>query len=258
MSAKQVALVTGAERGIGRATALALAKAGWSVAVAYHGDTQAATATVEAIWSTGGGAIPVPADLSQPAGREQLIERVLSEYGRVDLLVNAADAAPRERADLLDMSESAYDAMLEANLKAPFFLTQRVARTMLDLLAQGRIHAPRIVTIGSMNAYTSSPTQGAYCLAKAGLGMMTRLFADRLAAQGIAVYELRPGIIESELNPSARATYAALISDGLTPVPRLGQPEDVAKAVVALAAGALPFSTGEVINIDGGFHLHRL
>jgi len=133
-----------------------------------------------------------------------------------------------------------------------------VARAMIDLLASGAITDPRIINIGSISAYTSSPNRGEYCLSKAGLGMLTNLFADRLAEYGIAVYEVRPGVIETEMTASVQAKYDQLITEGLTPIKRWGQPDDVAKAVVAIAEGLFPFSTGEVFNVDGGFHLRRL
>lgn len=258
MPNKNVALVTGADHGTGRGIALALATAGWSVAVNYARNVQAATATVEAIWSKGGGAIPVQANTSKAADRDTLVERVLNEYGRIDLLVNNADTTPRQPDDLLHLSEEAFDAVLTAHLKAPFFVAQRVARVMIEQVEQGRLSSPKIINIGSISAYTSSPARGAYCMSKAGVGMMTQLFADRLAAHGIHVYEVRPGILDSEVSGSARERYAALVADGLTPVARLGQPGDVGKAVVAIAAGAFPFSTGEVFNVDGGFHIQRL
>jgi NAD(P)-dependent dehydrogenase (short-subunit alcohol dehydrogenase family) len=174
------------------------------------------------------------------------------------LLVNNAGVAPRQRADILETTEASYDEVMAVNLKGPFFLTQRVARVMLDLLKAGAIEHPKIINIGSMSAYTSSVNRAEYCLSKAGLGMMTALFADRLSEYGLNVYELRPGIIETDMTSVVQAKYDRLIADGLTPIRRRGQPDDVARAVVAIAQDQFPFSTGEVINIDGGFHLRRL
>jgi 3-oxoacyl-[acyl-carrier protein] reductase len=165
---------------------------------------------------------------------------------------------PRQRMDLLEISEASYDEVMTVNLKGPFFLAQATAKAMIALLKAGTIQAPKIVNIGSISAYTASVNRAEYCISKAGVGMMTALLADRLAAEGINVYEIRPGIVETDLTSVAKAKYDALIADGLTPIRRWGQPEDVAAAIVAIAEGYLPFSTGEVINVDGGFHLRRL
>jgi 3-oxoacyl-[acyl-carrier protein] reductase len=258
MRDKRVGLVTGASRGIGRGIALALAEKDWRVIVNYRGNAEAAAETVQAIKQAGGSAEAVQADVSSAADRERLVNAVLSAYGRIDLLVNNAGMAPRQRADLLAVTESSYDEVMTTNLKGPFFLTQRVATIMIDLAQKGIIESPRIVNIGSLSAYTSSVNRGEYCISKAGMGMMTQLFADRLAEYGIHVYEVRPGIIATDMTGAVTERYDRLIADGLTPIQRWGQPDDVARAVVALAEGALPFSTGEIINVDGGFHLRRL
>ncbi len=182
----------------------------------------------------------------------------MEKCGRLDLLVNNAGMAPRQRRDLLETTEESYDEVMAVNLKGPFFLTQRVANLMIELLQQGVIEQPKIINIGSMSAYTASVNRGEYCLSKAGLGMMTALFADRLAEYGILVYEVRPGVIATDMTSVVKERYDRLIGEGLTPVRRWGQPGDVAQAVLAIAQGYLPFSTGEVINVDGGFHLRRL
>ncbi|NUQ03023.1 MAG: 3-ketoacyl-ACP reductase, partial [Anaerolineae bacterium] len=182
----------------------------------------------------------------------------LAWRGAVDLLVNNAGVAPRRRADLLETSEESYDEVMAINLKGPFFLSQRIAREMIRAREAGRAGAPKIINIGSISAYTSSISRSEYCLAKAGMGMMTQLFADRLAQQGINVYEVRPGIIATDMTEGVTEKYDRLIADGLTPIRRWGQPEDVARIVAALADDVLPFSTGEVINVDGGFHMRRL
>jgi NAD(P)-dependent dehydrogenase (short-subunit alcohol dehydrogenase family) len=166
--------------------------------------------------------------------------------------------APRQRSDILQTSEESYNEVMNVNLKGPFFLTQRVANAMIELLEAGVIERPIIVNIGSISTYTSSPNRAEYCISKAGVGMMTALFADRLAEYGINVYEIRPGIIKTDMTSVVQAKYDQLIAEGLTPIRRWGQPEDIGRAVVAIAEGLLPFSTGEVINVDGGFHLHRL
>lgn len=252
----RVALVTGGSRGIGRGISLALARAGWRVAVNYRGNAAAADDTLAAIWQTGSGGIAVQADLSSADDRARMVDHILAEYGRIDLLVNNAGMAPRQRVDMLQMTEDSYDEVMAVNLKGPFFLTQMVANRMIEL--QGTVEAPKIINIGSLSAYASSPNRAEYCISKAGMGMMTALFADRLAEHGINVYEVRPGIIETDMTSGVKEKYDTLISGGLTPIKRWGVPDDVAKIVVALADGTLPFSTGEIINVDGGFHLRRL
>jgi len=254
----RVALITGASRGIGRAIALALAGRGWNLVVNYRSGAQAAAAVVAAIAQTGGQAHSVQADISEAAGRAALVAETLQQYQRLDLLVNNAGMAPRQRVDLLSTSEASYDEVMAVNLKGPFFLTQLVAGKMIELKAAGKISDPRIINIGSLSAYTSSTNRPEYCLSKAGVAMMTKLFAHRLAEHGIGVYEIRPGIIATDMTSTAKDKYDRLIADGLVPLKRWGLPEDVAQVVIAIAEGFLPYSTGEVINVDGGFHFRRL
>ena len=253
-----VALITGASRGIGRGIAIELAKEGWAVVVNYHTNATAAAETIQEIEQAGGRGTAIQADISSAVDRERLVTETLDEYGRIDLLVNNAGVAPRERLDVLETTEESYDRVMGINLKGPFFLTQRVANVMLELMNAGVIDHPKIVNVGSISAYTSSPNRAGYCLSKAGMAMMTKLYADRLAEAGITVYEIRPGIIETDMTRAVTEKYDRQIARGLTPIQRWGQPADVGKAVVAIAQGALPFSTGEVINVDGGFHLRRL
>jgi len=254
---KKVALVTGASRGIGRGIASALAGHGWAVVINYRSDNEAASETLHLIEEAGGRGIIIQANIADAVERERLVEETLERCKRIDLLVNNAGIAPRLRMDILHVSEASYDEVMAVNLKAPFFLTQRVARAMIELLEADVIQHPKIVNIGSLSAYTSSTNRGEYCISKAGVAMMTALFADRLAEYGIYVYEVRPGIIETDMTRVMREKYDRLITEGLTPIRRWGQPDDVARAVVAVAEGFLPFSTGEVINVDGGFHLRR-
>lgn len=256
--ASPVALVTGAGRGIGQAIALELARAGWALAINYRQNAEAASETVTQIRAAGGRAQAIQADVAGAADRARLVAETLAVFRRIDLLVNNAGMAPRQRKDLLEMGEASYDEVMAVNLKGPFFLTQLVARTMIDLLKAGAIERPKIVNIGSMSAYTSSTNRGEYCLSKAGMAMMTALYADRLAEYGINVYEVRPGIIRTDMTRPAQEKYDRRIAEGLIPIRRWGEPGDVARAVVAIAAGCLPYSTGETINVDGGIHLQRL
>ena len=255
---ERAALVTGAGRGIGRGIALGLAERGWAVIVNYRSDAEAATETARLVAQAGGRGAAVQADISDPADRARLVEGTLERFGRIDLLVNNAGIAPRQRVDILEVGETSYDEVMAVNLKGPFFLTQRVAKAMIGLIEAGTVERPKIVNVGSLSAYTSSPSRGEYCLSKAGVAMMTALYADRLAGYGIHVYEIRPGIIETDMTRVVGKKYDDLIAQGLTPIRRWGQPDDVARAVVAIAEEYLPFSTGEVINVDGGFHLRRL
>jgi len=268
---ERVALVTGASRGIGRAIAVALAEDGWSVVVNYNASPEAAAETVAQVHAAGGRGVAIRADIATAAGREDLVAKTLHRHGRIDLLVNNAGMGPRQRVDMLQVTEASYDEVMAVNLKGPFFLTQLVVQAMTapeaprewksaEGGAEYRTVGRAIINIGSISAYTSSTNRAEYCLSKAGIAMMTRLYADRLAEYGINVYEIRPGIIATDMTgaTAVREKYDRLIDAGLTPFRRWGQPEDVAMAVQMLAAGRLPFSTGEVINVDGGFHLRRL
>jgi len=252
-----VAIVTGSSRGIGRATAERLAADGYAVIVNYVSRSAAAAEVVQAIEARGGQAKAVQADVSRPPDREQLIAQAYRGWGRLDLLVNNAGIASPGRVDLLEASEDSWDQVLGTNLKGPFFLAQLAARRMIE-------QAPRderrgtIVNISSISSYTVSTNRADYCIAKAGLRMMTWLLADRLAEFGIFVYEICPGVIASDMTAPVREKYDRLIAEGLTPIRRWGRGEDVARAVSAVASGAFPFSTGERINVDGGFHLRRL
>ncbi len=259
MKTEKVALVTGSSRGIGRGIALQLAQNGWQIVINYRSNRAAAENVAQAITEIGSSALLIPADMGDLASIDQLVTIVLEKLGRIDLLVNNAGVAPRVRTDILQVAADSYDFVMNTNLRGPFFLTQRVANEMISLLENETVTAPKIINISSISAYTSSTARGEYCLSKAGMGMMTALWADRLAEFGINVYEIRPGIIATDMTAGVKEKYDRLIfAENLTPIQRWGTPEDVGRAVVALADEALPFSTGEVINVDGGFHLRRL
>jgi NAD(P)-dependent dehydrogenase (short-subunit alcohol dehydrogenase family) len=260
MTPRPCAIITGGSRGIGKGIVLALASAGFDVVVNYARNAAAAEEVKALVEPLGVRALLVQADVSASPDRATLVRETLAAFGRIDLLVNNAGVAPDVRADLLDASEESFDRLININLKGPYFLTQLVARQMLKQnTGTGTVFLPKIINITSVSAYAASINRGDYCVAKAGLAMMTQLFAARLAADGINVYEIRPGIIETDMTGPVKAKYDQLIFEkDLTPIRRWGTPNDVARAVVALATDQFPFSTGEVFNVDGGFHMRRL
>lgn len=256
-TARKVALVTGGVRGIGLGIARRLAQDGFAVAASGRRTPADAKAGLDAI-SEYGDAIYVQADVADAASRARLLKEVEERFGRLDVLVNNAGIAPRTRADLLDACEEDFDEVMAVNLKGPYFLTQAAAAWMIrqrEII--GESHRA-IVNIGSVSATVASVNRGEYCLSKAGVAMATRLWAARLAEFGIGVYEVRPGIIESDMTAGVRAKYDALIEGGLLVEKRWGKPEDVASAVSVLARGELPYATGALIVVDGGLTLPRL
>jgi len=261
-----VALITGASRGIGRGIALELAQLGHDLVINFAGNESAAKQTAadcaeRARKSNRKIRTDIcQADISKAADRQRLIDFTRKTFGRLDLLVNNAGVAPEVRADILDATEESFDRLISINIKGPYFLTQLAAKWMIEQVrnASDKTCAPKIVTITSVSAYTASINRGDYCVSKAALAMLTPLFAARLAEHGIGVYEIRPGIIETDMTSAVKDKYDELFKQGVTPIPRWGKPEDVGKAVAAIAQGLLPYSTGEVINVDGGFHLRRL
>lgn len=246
MPTRPVALVTGASRGIGRAIAVELA-ASHQVIATYRGRRDAA----ESLQQQTGCEI-VQSDVSSAADRTTLVDWVQSRHARLDLLVNNAGMAPRERNDILQATEESFDELIGTNLKGPHFLTQAFARAMVEH-GQGRI-----VFVTSISAYTASVNRAEYCISKAGLSMSAALFASRLAPAGIGVFEVRPGIIRTDMTAGVQHVYEERVAAGLLPQPRMGEPEDVARAVRAIANGLLDYAPGQVLNIDGGFHLRRL
>jgi 3-oxoacyl-[acyl-carrier protein] reductase len=262
-----VALITGASRGIGRGIALELAKVGFDLVINYAGNVAAAKQTSADCVSAGAAsgkklrAEICQADISKSEDRQRLIQFVRREFGRFDLLVNNAGVAPDVRADILEATEASFDRLISINAKGPYFLTQLVAKWMIEQQREGKSSgsvSAKIITISSISAYTASVNRGDYCISKAALSMLTPLYASRLAEHGINVYEIRPGVIATDMTGPVKEKYDKLIAEGLTPIKRWGIPEDIGKAVAAIALDAFPFSTGEVINVDGGFHLRRL
>lgn len=256
MKERPVAIVTGASRGIGRAIALELATLGFDLVV--NRVQQPPPQTQKEAEGLGTRCEFVQADISNAEDRSLLISVTSSKFGRCDMLVNNTGVAPLQRMDILDATEESFDRVMGINLKGPYFLTQLVANWMIEQRKRHPNRPLRIVNIGSISAYTSSPSRGEYCISKAGVSMMTKLYADRLAEYNIGVFEISPGIIQTDMTSAVKDKYDKLIAEGLTPIKRWGQPEDVAKAVGAIAEGRFDFSTGTVINVDGGFHLRRL
>ncbi|MBI3231940.1 MAG: 3-ketoacyl-ACP reductase [Candidatus Doudnabacteria bacterium] len=258
---RPVSIVTGAGRGIGRGIAIELAKLGHAVVINYAGNSAAADECLQLVRSAGGEGITVKADVSVAENRARLVAETLAAFGRIDLLVNNAGVAPNVRADILESGEESFDRLMNINLKGPYFLTQAVANQMIEQVKNGNATSfglPQIVTITSISAYTASVNRGDYCVAKAGLAMMTSLFAARLAEFGIKVFEVRPGVIATDMTEGVKEKYDKMIAEGAWPIRRWGLPEDIGRAVAAIARGDFPFSTGEVINVDGGFHLRTL
>lgn len=256
-------LVTGASRGLGRGIAQGCARAGCSVAVHYAGNQAAARETVALCQSLAPDAgqrfIPVQGNLGSTVERQAFFDQTLAQFGRLDALVNNAGMAPRIRADITETGEASYDEVLGVNLKGPFFLSQLAARYWLDHPDQSRLPGGyKLVFVTSISADTASINRAEYCLSKAGLAMAAQLWAVRLAAHGIQVFEIRPGIMETDMTAGVKAKYDKLIAEGLLPQMRWGKPEDVGLAVEAVLQGHFPYSTGNVISVDGGFHLRRL
>jgi len=246
MSEKPIAVVTGGSRGIGRGIAAELAR-DHQVVATYRGNEAAAR---EMAAETGAEILKV--DIGSGEDRAALVAFCEEKFGRIDLLVNNAGIAPRERLDLLEASEESFDEVVGTNLKGPYFLTQAAGRLMAK---QG---SGRVVFVTSISSYASSTNRGEYCVSKAGLSMAVQLFADRLAGDGVGVFEIRPGIIQTDMIAAVKGKYEKLAEEGLLPQGRLGLPEDIAKAVRAIADGLLDYSTGQVLDVDGGFHLRRL
>jgi NAD(P)-dependent dehydrogenase (short-subunit alcohol dehydrogenase family) len=258
-----VALVTGASRGLGRGIAEALATDGLSVAIHYATNQVEAERTREACGKLARRADQqfaiVRGNVALADDRRRMLADVLAGLGRLDALVNNAGMAPRVRADILEAEEDSFDELIAVNLKGPYFLSQAAASHWLEHRGQSRLPGGyKLVFVSSVSAYMASVNRGDYCVSKAGLAMATKLWATRLAAEGVQVFEVRPGIMATDMTATVKEKYDALIAQGLVPQGRWGTAEDVGRAVAALVAGSLPFSTGDVLNVDGGMHLQRL
>ena len=246
----KVAIVTGAAGGIGFATVKELVNKGFAV---VGMNRRPYDSVKEQFAELGESFTYVSGDLASASDRKRLVDTAIEKYGRIDALVNVAGVAPKERRDILEMTEESYDYVMGINSKGTFFLTQDVANRMVAGGTKGYI-----VNISSISAYTSSTSRGEYCISKAGVSMMTRLFADRLASEGILVNEVCPGIIYTEMTEKVKDKYDAQIADGLVPTGRWGYPDDVAKAVGALVDGTFAYTTGESFIVDGGLHIRKL
>lgn len=255
---RKVALITGGTRGIGLAIARALAAEGWDLALCGRREAAEVKAALRELRRSGGRVAYWPADLSRKEARQLLVEAVRERYGALNALVNNAGRAPRVRADLLQASEESFEEVLRTNLQGPYFLTQSLASDMLERRRADPAFPAAIVFVTSVSAEMASPNRGEYCVSKAGLSMAARLFAVRLAEHGIPVYEVRPGIIATEMTAAVKEIYDRRIADGLVPERRWGQPEDVGRAVAALLRGDIPHASGAVLHVDGGLSLPRL
>lgn len=259
-----VVLVTGASRGLGRGVAIEAARLGCSVAINYAGNLAAAEETVGLCRAVAPRPdaqrfLPVRADVGSADARTAMVSEVLGELGRIDALVNNAGIAPKLRADIVDASTDSFEEIIRTNLQGPYFLTQAVVRHWLATRPEAALRGGhKIVFVTSISANTASVMRGDYCISKAGLAMAAQLWAARLAADGIQVVEVRPGIMATDMTSVVKGKYDDLISSGLVPQRRWGTPEDVGLAVRAVLAGELAFSTGAVIPVDGGFGVHRL
>lgn len=257
------AIVTGASRGLGRGIACSLSAEGCSIVINYAGNAAAATETArqceQVKRNDAQRFVPVQADIGSTTDREGLVGTAIEECGGVDILVNNAGVAPRIRSDIVEATESSFDEVMRTNLAGPYFLSQAVARYWLEPTFVSPLpNGPKLIFITSISAHTASVSRGEYCISKAGLAMAAQLWAVRLAEAGIQVFEIRPGIMETDMTSAVKDKYDRLIAEGLVPEKRWGTPEDVGRVTAACVRGDLPFATGSIIDVDGGFHLRRL
>ncbi len=255
---KKIAIVTGSRRGIGLATVKKLMSDGYTAVLCDVVEKEEVKDLLAEL-NRHGEADYFRCDISVPEDREALMDAVVEKYGRIDALVNNAGVACKQRLDILETTVESVERLLRINLEGTFFMCQAGAKRMIAMKKAGLPdYNPHIVNIASMSSYTSSVSRGEYCMSKAGISMVTKLFADRLAEENISVFEVRPGIIMTDMTAVVKEKYEKLISEGVTPIRRFGQPEDVANCVSAACSGLLDFGTGTVLNADGGFHIQRL
>lgn len=255
---RQVALVTGGSRGIGRGIARQLAGQGFDLAINGMRPEEQVTEVLEELKALGAEVLYTPGDIGDSAARERIIASVRERFGRLNWLVNNAGVAPKERMDLLEMTEESYNRVVDTNLRGPFFLSQLAARWLIEQKTAEAAFEGGIINVSSISATVVSINRGEYCIAKAGLSMSTQLFAARLGEHHLPVYEVRPGITRTDMTAAVTGKYDKLLEEGLCVTPRWGYPEDVGKAVGALARGDFAYSTGQVIMVDGGLTIPRL
>ena len=263
MGDKPVALVTGAGRGIGRGISISCAEAGFDIAgidILYDpaNKDSGLFEVQQKVDELDGSFLPVRGDVSALRDHERILDEVFDLYGKIDVFVNNAGVAPEQRLDILETTKESYDRVMSVNTRGAFFLTQRVAVRMIEHIKKGALQKPIIVFISSISAEVSSPSRAEYCMSKAALSQAAKIYADRLAEFGINVYELRPGLIRTEMTEPVKEKYDRLISEGLVPQKRWGFPEDVGKAVVALAEGYFAYSTGLILELSGGMNIRHL
>ena len=253
-----VAFITGGSRGIGFGIAQALAQAGFDVAINGMRPESAVADVLDQLKSHGTDVIYCQGDIASADARQAMLDKIRAHYGRLNVLVNNAGVAPKERNDILQTTEESYEYVMRTNLQGPYFLTQAVANWMIEQRQADEAFSGYIINISSISATVASVNRGEYCLSKAGMSMMTLLFATRLGEYGIPVYDVRPGVTKTDMTSGVTSKYDQLIEDGLCVTPRWGYPEDVGKAVVALAQGSFAYSTGQTIMVDGGLTIPRL
>jgi 3-oxoacyl-[acyl-carrier protein] reductase len=259
MNPKPVAIITGASRGIGRAITLSLASEGYDIAaIARTSDSENMLSLQPETEQRGAAFFPVGLDVAQTDLHDEAISSILERYGRIDILVNNAGIAPIVKKDLLELDEELFDRVLGVNLKGPVFLARRVSMEMIWLKGKIKDYRPSIMFVTSFLAYTSMTIGIEICISKAGLSMASRVFADRLTEEGINVYEIRPGLIETELTARGKEKYDKLIAEGLIPQKRWGKPEDMARAVTSLARGDWSYSAGTIFEVSGGMNIKSI
>jgi NAD(P)-dependent dehydrogenase (short-subunit alcohol dehydrogenase family) len=254
---KKIAIITGGTRGIGFAVSARLAKDGFALALAGTREEASCRPSLEALGALTRDILYIRADVSKTEDRKKIVEETTGRFGAVHVLVNNAGMAPKSRADLLEMTEESYDQVMNTNTKAVMFLTQEAVKQMLSQPISGGKRGT-VINIGSCSAEVSSVNRGEYCVSKAGISMLTKLYGDRLAREGIFVHEIRPGIIKTDMTAGVTEKYDGLIEAGTFPIGRWGTPEDVAKAVAVFVGDNFLYTTGNVVDVDGGFHIRRL